>query len=700
MIPTRQITVALAVALLAAVLGCHDHADLYPHSPYEHVSEGFPEIIPLSEEPSPNDKLAYDAYWDRYHEISKRSMEQTILSGAPQNEKDLFAAIEGSRYATARKLADEILQKNPSSLVGLWAMAHVEAYAEGDLAYALNSIRQARRQAESLAKNNRRDPIGQEWYIRTLFTEWNILFTLERSTEVLMVADRIEEVYAPVPWLKTFSLIKLERFEEARAEIAKYKGLGRWEVDADNSLVVIEDKLKSRGSTLIIAREMCERFPDQRVLHYNLGLAAVSNASFGEAEQAFVAAANIADASLHHSPYLPLASLLVQQGRFAEALDALKLAQLDRGLREPYTLQQDESSTNLAIATALLTFNESDLALRFARRSADSPDRAAYTNIAERELRISTEIILYTILKYKHEELQEQLSFGAVPTAPALAQLASLRASLWSTKQKLIRELNRGHVIDLVSPYKPGVAGIETQVQSWHRFMLLDLIPMGVLEAAISEAEQSETFPWVPAYLNAIKAGVRLRKNDPAGALHFAQNALEELPPRGEKVFLAFVAAIAGQASWQLNQIPDAIGYWNTTLSDFPQAFRLLEIQVPVRLNYLESSPFQAIATSLTASRRFFKDDQGYEMIVRPFENQQVLLEMFRNDQSRHMELVVPISTEDGFIETTVDQFHQTFFQPLVELTQADLGSLDGSPIAARMRREVDQLFSDFMQSE
>ncbi len=687
-------------ALMCFAIGCSSDVDLYPRSPFEHVRDGFPEIIPLREEPPANEQEAYDDYWARRREVFERSMEQTILAGAPQVERDLFLAVDESRYAVARKLADQVLQDDPDSLVGLYAMAHVEAFAEGDMAYALNSIRRARQKAEAFAKPNPRDPIGQEWYVRTLSTEWDILFAMDRSPEVLLVADRIEEVYAPVPWLKSFTLIKMARFDEALAEIAKYQGLGRFDVHADNSLIALEDKKKNRQSSLSSARQASQRFPDQRAVQYNLGLAAISNASFGEAEQAFLAAAKAVDTSIDFTPYVPLASLLSQQGRFVEALDAVKQAQIDRGLREPYTLQQDEASTNLTIATVLLTYNESDLAMRFARRATDSPDRAASTSIAERELRISDGMILWTIQTYKRAELQEQLSIGAVPTISALAELASLQASMWSTKQKFTSELSHSHVIDLVSPYKPGVAGIETQIQSWHRFMLLDLVPLGILEIAIAEAEKSETQPWVPPYLDALNAGIRLRKNDPKEALLLAQKALDVLPPRAEKVFRSFVAAIAGQAAWQLNQTQQAIGYWNTTLTDFPQAFRLLNIQIPVRLSNQGTGSEQAVVSTLASSSRFTETDQGYEIIIRPFENQQLLVEMFRSDRSRHVELLVPIAQEAGFAETTVNQFHQKLFQPLVELTQTDLGSLDGSPVAARMRRHVDQMFSDFVTSE
>jgi hypothetical protein len=121
------------------------------------------------------------------------------------------------------------------------------------------------------------------------------------------------------------------------------------------------------------------------------------------------------------------------------------------------------------IATVLLAYNESDLAMRFARRATESPECAASTSNDERTLRISDGLILWTTLKYKQQELHEQLSVGAVPTTSSLAQIASLQTSMWTTKQKFVNEINGNDVVDLVTPYKPGPVGIESQVQSWHR---------------------------------------------------------------------------------------------------------------------------------------------------------------------------------------------------------------------------------------
>ncbi|WP_417748942.1 tetratricopeptide repeat protein [Rosistilla oblonga] len=696
----RLISDGVLLLIACFVVGCDSETNIYPPAPFEHVGEGFPEIIALTSEPLVDDQPAFDEYWERRSAVFEKARNETILAGAPEIEKDLFDAAHDENFALARKLADQVLQENPDSLVGLYAMAHVEAYAENDFAYALNSIRRARAQAEAMGRRNPRDPIGQEWYIWILATEWHILFSLDRSEEVIAAAERIEQIYAPVPWMKDFSLIKLERFDEARAEIAKYRGLGTFDLDADNSVMVIEDKLKRRESSLEAARAMCQRFPERRVLQYNLGLAAISNASFAEAEQAFLAAAAATDDSASTTPYVPLAALLVQQGRFPEALDALKQAQIDRGQREPYTLHNDEANTNLAIASVLLAYNEADLALRFARRATESPDRAGSTSINERELRISDGLVLWTIQKYAREELQEQLSIGAVPSGAALAQLTSLQSALWQTKQKFTSELIHSLTVDLVRPHRAGGIGIESQILSWHQFMLLDLIPLGVLEVALSAAEKGETPDWVSPYQQAIRAGIRLRKHDDAEALRLATAALEELPPRAEKVFRGFVAAIAGQAAWRLDQPDEAIGHWSTAMRDFPQAFRLLDIQIPIRLSHQGSDLEQKVVATLAASSRFFEDPRGCEIIVRPFQDQQLLIEMFRNDRSRHLEILVPIISEEGFVETTVELFHQRFFQPLVELTQADLGSLDGSPVAARMRREVDQLLSDFIQAE
>ncbi len=699
---SKQSTIRLVLGLAIACLlvGCFGDTDRLAKSPFEHVAEGFPEIIPLSEEPSADDEQAFNEYWALRREVFEWSMNQTILANSPQVEKDLFEAIDDGRYAVARKLADQLLRNDSDSLIGLYAIANVEAFAEGDMAYALNSIRRARNLTEAMGQINPRDPIGQEWYIRTLWTELFILIAMDRSNEVIILAERIEDVYAPVPWLKTFSLIKLERFDDARAEIAKYQDLGTFDIEANNSLMVIQDKLKSRESSLLAAREMCERFPERRVLQYNLGLAAISSANFGEAEQSLFASAMATASPMNATPYVPLSSLFVQQGRFPEALDAIKMAQVERGERDAYTLHDDEATTNMAIASVLLAYNEPILAMRFAQRAIDLPDRAASTSNAERDLRISSDLILWTIQKYQRAELQEKMSIGAVPTMSSLAQVTSLQVSQWATHQRFVSELSRSHVIDLVSPYKPGAAGIETQVQSWHRFMLFDLVPLGVLEVALYEAERAETQPWIPAYLHALHAGIRLRKNDYTESLRFANDSLNALPPRAEKVYRSFVSAIAGEAAWQLDKNQEAIGYWTTTLRDFPQAFRLLDIRIPIRLSHGESDLERRIAATLASSSRFIENELGFEVVVGRIGDEQLAIEMFRSDRSRHLELEVPISSDEGFIEATVEQFHQEFFQPLVELTQADLGSLDGSPIAARARREVDQLFSDLIELE
>ncbi len=703
MFPRPLATTACLVASWLVVCfsaGCGRELDRYPPAPFEPVAPGFPEIIPMVDWPPESEADAYAAYWGARQEVFEQSLNQTILAAAPQHEKDLFEAIEDSQYVTARTLADQLLEQEPDSLLGLYAIAHVEAFAEDDLAYALNSIRRARQQAEAMGKRNPSDPIGQEWYLRTLHTEWRILSSLARYSEVLRVVDRIEQVYAPMPWLRTFALIKLDRLDEAREAIARCQELGYANADVDNKRAMVEDKMRDRQASLRISQELQQRYPDRRVMLYNHGLAAAATVRFDEAEHALLGATKATDGSTDVTPYIPLAVLLMQQGRFPEALDALKQAQVDRGEREPYTLMEDEASTNMAIASVLLAYNESELAMRFVQRAAQSPERGASTSTDPRDLRLADGLIQWTIQKYRCRDLQEQLSYHAIPTAAGLAQVASLQLSMWATKQRFVSDLSRGHGIDLVLPHQPEAAGLEAQVQSWHRFLLLDMVPLGVLEIALSHAASRDDEPWVASYLEALSAGLQLRKQNHTQALQHANNALDALPPRAERVLRAFVTTIAGHAAWQLDQPQQALGYWNTTLRDFPQALRLLDIPIPIHVTNQGSSLEQRIAKALASSRCFFRHEQGFEVVVRPFENQQLLIEWFYPDRSRHMELIVPFADAEEDLPATIARFHQMFFQPLVELTQSDLGSLDGSPVAARMRREVDLLFGDFVQPE
>jgi predicted Zn-dependent protease len=684
------------VIWLLAVVGCQRQAEIYPPAPFERVASGFPEIIALSEEPSANDQPAYDEYWQRRREVHEHSMNQTIMVGASQMERDLFQALYDSNYAVARKLADEILSDDADSLVGLYGMANVEFYAENDLPYALNSIRRARQKAEGMGRLNPRDPLGQEWYLYILSTEWQIVNALNRMPELLTVTDRIEQIYFPVPWIRSLALIKLGRLDEASREIDKYQDRGQFLLDADNARIALEDRRQSRESALAVAREVSQRHPDRRVLQYNLGLSELNNAQFDEAEQAFLAAAKATDNSCPTTPYVPLALLMLQQGRFPEALDALKQGQVDRSTREVYTLSEDEASMNLTIGLVLLAYNEAKLAQRFLLQALQDPYRGAFSYGSIRDIKLSTEVELWMIRKYAAEELHELISFGGTPTISGWTSWSTLQTAMWATQQRFTNQLGHAQVVNLVSPYNPGGAS----VQSWQLFSLLDMVPLGILEVALAESARGETASWIAPYYDSLEAGIRLRKNDPTAALRLASRALERLPPQGEKVFRSFVSSIAGQAAWQLGQPEKGIGFWTTTLRDFPQALRWLEIQIPILLINQAGEVGERVTLSLAASRRFFVDPRGCEINVRKLDDERLLIEMFRNDRSRHLELVVPIVDEEGFAATTVAQFHQKFFQPLVELTQTDLGSLDGSPVAARMRRQVDQLFSDFIATE
>ncbi|MEM9369038.1 MAG: hypothetical protein AAGD07_23880 [Planctomycetota bacterium] len=679
--------------------GCsRDGAD-YPPSPFGRAPEGFPQIVALDDEPPYTDEAAYDAYWDEMEAVFQRSLNDTILAEGSEQEKEVFVAVWESRYPKARRLAEELLDEDPQSLVGLYGIANVEAYAEGDLAYGLNAIRRVRQISEERGRQNPRDPIAMEWYVRALDMEVHLLGEMDRNAQKLVAVDRLESVMGPLPWLKTWALIKLERVAEARQ--AAEAGLARsvYQLSSLNGLASIEDKLHQNDAALQAAREASRQFPESGLLLNNLGLAETLNLHFDKAERAFLQSADAEVRDFEGTPYLPLATLLMQQGRFAECMDALKEAQMERGEREPYTLQQDEASFNITAASLLLAYNELDLAWRFARSAIDSPDRAGTTSNDQRDLDVSNDLIAWAILKSRQHHVRLQRALGVAEAASRRRELASIRLEMWKTRQRFQGRLTKDDLVRLVNPYLPGCPNIETRVQSWHRMQLPDLVPTGILWVAVEEAANQHDRESMMPYWDSMRCVLSHRDGDSERTLAFAKSALDGLPSQGEKVLRAHVAALAGQAAWQQGDFQQAKSHWMLTLRDFPQSFRLLAMAVPVQPSVDASSNAREIGNALLDAGCFVEHPSGFPLRIRSMTKERMTVELLRRGDAVHADIVfAPPNVTD--VPNIAANFIAEFFQPLLELSQTDLGSLDGSPVAARFSRSVDSLLADFIAVE
>ena len=694
---SERVGVLLVIGL--ALCGCSHQSGDYPPSPFGRAPEGFPQIVALDDEPPYTDEAAYDAYWEEMEAVFQRSLNETILADGTEAEKELFSAVWESQYVKARRLADELLAEDAQSLVGLYGIANVEAYAEGDLAYGLNAIRRVRQLAEERGRNNSSDQLAMEWYVRALEMEVHLLGEMDRSAEKLLAVDRLEDVMGPLPWFRTWALIKLKRIPEARQAAEAGLAMNAYRLSALNDLASMEDKLHQNDANLQAARTASEQFPESGLLLNNLGLAETLNLNFDKAERAFLQSADAEVRDFEGTPYLPLATLLMQQGRFAECMDALKEAQIERGDREAYTLQQDEASFNITAASLLLAYNEPDLAWRFAESAIDSPDRAGTTSNDQKDMDMSNDLIAWTILKARQQSLQEQLALGLGKSSSLRREIASIRLKAWKTQQRFQGRLTKDDLIRLVNPYLAGCPNIETRVQSWHRLLLADLVPTGALWVAVEHAaSEHDQEPMLP-YWDAMRCGLSYYDGDDERTLAYAESALEGLPNQGEKVLRASVAALAGHAAWQQGDFQQAKSHWMLTLRDFPQAFRLLDITVPVQPSVDSSAIASEIGNALIGAGCFVDHPSGFPLRIRAMTKDRMTIELLRRGNAVHADTVFapPISPE---VPTIASDFVAEFFQPLLELSQTDLGSLDGSPIAARFSRSVDGLLSDFIKVE
>ena len=75
--------------------------------------------------------------------------------------------------------------------------------------------------------------------------------------------------------------------------------------------------------------------------------------------------------------------------------------------------------------------------------------------------------------------------------------------------------------------------------------------------------------------------------------------------------------------------------------------------------------------------------------------------EVFRLNRSRHLTHAVTIEKDaNSAAVASYTELHDRLMRPLIDLTQLDIGSLDGSPESLRMRDRVNQLLESFGADE
>ena len=131
-------------------------------------------------------------------------------------------------------------------------------------------------------------------------------------------------------------------------------------------------------------------------------------------------------------------------------------------------------------------------------------------------------------------------------------------------------------------------------------------------------------------------------------------------------------------------------------MSDFPALFRLMDLAIPVTVKHQDDDLAQDVADAILRSPRFDSQPSGLTLeITRASTGLRLCL--YRHHQALHGCVDVPIEgdDEDVIIQDASARFHDLVMSPKLDLSQADVRSLDGSLATGRAREKIDDVLGD-----
>lgn len=610
------------------------------------------------------------------------AIDPAALPGSPE-ELEALTSLSLAKYATARRQAQAVLDRDPESIPGLYVLASVHHQGEGNHPRALYIIRKAQRLFEAKHGARPEEHRWQLWHRHLLNQELRLLGEMDQRQAQLDLLDKIEGLYrATNPVQRIWPLLKLARFEEARkiGEAHLHHERAWVRESAYNGMMAIEDEARNRKASYDWGkRGLEETRAESCVIASNLALAARRVFEFDEAEQYDRVALAAKDDSCPTPPYNQLAVIYLLQAKFQQALSAIKE---QRSLARPPALRvQNEMDLRGRLTELLFALGQIDVAEQRVEEIISRPDRAGLTSASPESIQLSNLVLYTAVMRARQHQLEERAAVRGVFGGFKLRLEATKKAArLWEQQREAIKLAAQAPLlIDAVRPYY-------TDIMPWYAPALIDIFGAAVIRAALREARAArEDYPEkAGAYLLAFEADLAWRAGDLDEAHSLVEAALQRLPGQAKLLRTRLHAIRAGAITRQGGQ---AAQDWQVVLETQPTLLRQLDLALPARIRSEGGRQAQAAAQCLARSPRITAKGQAlYEVQVQDLGEDGLEVCLYSAHGSRlHCAQVTAKEADradgdDALAYAACDAWHDHVLSPKVELTQSDLNSLDGRP--------------------
>lgn len=633
------------------------------------------------ESPPANEEAALAAIVDALRESE---------GGGSADELRAWAHLQEEQPIQAREVAENVLRSNPGSFIAHYVLGRVHHYNEASYPRALHHHNLAMAAFEAQFGPQPPPTAPWRWHARILRELIATHNDLEQFRDRIRLSLRYNELYEPdYVAEQAWPLMKLGDYEGARRAAAAGLATGEpWQTEvALNALCAIEFEAGNDGASYEACRAALENARNRprdvgTVDLTNFAEAARSVFDFEDAERILLEATE-ADVAWFGNPWLDLAELYLRGGRYSEALSALRRIAPYRASRPPHLRDADRNESQRALAAFYLAVGQTEEALRITSMAMHTPDRRAHNSRDPAQDRAIVALLDRRVRRVTATELEEQAAAaGFFESIPLHLEAMWQRFEGWRSGRQALQALDTDE--RLIGFLRVGTSR-SAIVPPWLLGDLAEVTGTGILLDAVRRARAMDERPHSGAYYDAIAGECHLVAGDVMSAKRLLEQSVASLQD-GETLLRARGSALLAESFRQTGQMSQAMAIYDRVLQKDPGAFRRLDLPIPVRITTAGDEIAGQLAVAFDHSPRFTTHSEGFELhIDGSSANIEVCL-IGPNNAVFGCSSASPEADEttDNFALRAASAAHTEIFAPRVDLSQADIGSLDGSNYPSR----------------
>ncbi|MBI2375606.1 MAG: hypothetical protein HYV07_16545 [Deltaproteobacteria bacterium] len=608
--------------------------------------------------------------------------------GGTELERGGYCLALSEKYVSLRTVVGRALELDPGSFRAQYLAGVAQHLGEGNLPKALAHLHRAEELFVAVHGQRPGDRVAEGPFsvlrrilLELVYVHGEMDQHEEKIRYVDLLRDRLGYDYDP---LKAWPLMKLERWSEARRvaqdAIDRTEEVdGYWRAVGLTAMCAIESEQRHREKSYDACKSAAEEYLvegslDGGVALSNAAAAATEMGYFDEAERLLTEATrrNIEGTI---NPWGRLTQLYLRQGRFGEALSALREMKAYRMGRPSYFDQQDQTDAELTGASVLIVAGLVEDAARITGRAVHRPDRQGTSSAAFEQNYGGALLLDRTVRLDLARRLREQASYSSFSEALKLrARAAELAFGAWLNARKVASIVaSRDRLSASLRPECPG----SLELPNWLDGELIAVVGPGVALESIERSVADEALPEATAapIFAALRAEAFLLGGDDEAALREAKKAVEKLTPE-EALLRARAAAIGAEAARREGLVEEATALYARALGSDPGVFRRLGFVLPVRLEASPDSDAAHRAVELLESSPLFELDSGGLLLA--VGDTSVSLALPDGSQLLTAPVQAGKPDPDALARRIAAAAHQDLLVPNVDVTQADVRSLDG----------------------